>query len=116
MPLLGAGCVRGGERVPVPGGAAGCGAGAGCCELAARVVETGCRWWAPVSSFRHRPALTGVLLTQEHAGPLTFIVLDWGRWILCFMVALIFLPHDIAGSIDSIRRITVIKYFFQRKL
>ena len=30
-------------RVPVPGGA-----GAGCCELAVRVVETGCRCWVPV--------------------------------------------------------------------
>ena len=34
--------------VPMPGGGAGCGAGAECCELAVRVVETGCRlraWW-----------------------------------------------------------------------
>ena len=34
-PLLGAGCARGGDRVP--------GAGAGRCALAARAVETGRR-------------------------------------------------------------------------
>ena len=41
-------CARGGDRVPVLGAVAGCwvcvvGAGAGCCQLAVRVVETGCR-------------------------------------------------------------------------
>ena len=41
-------CARGGDRVPVLGAVAGCwvcvvGAGAGCCQLAVRVVETGRR-------------------------------------------------------------------------
>ena len=34
--------------VPVQGAGAGCVAGAGCSELAVRVVETGCRCWVPV--------------------------------------------------------------------
>ena len=42
--VLRAGCARGGDRVPVPVLGAGC-AREGDCELAARVVETGCRRW-----------------------------------------------------------------------
>ena len=82
MPVLGAGCARGGDRAPGAGAGcrrwlcawwrglcspdsdsyglygvliissgnglavrACCGAGAGCCELAVRVVETRCRCW-----------------------------------------------------------------------
>ena len=37
--------VRAFETGPVPGAGACCGAGAGCCELAVRVVETWCRCW-----------------------------------------------------------------------
>ena len=37
--MLGAGCARGGDRVP---------GAAGCCELAVPMVERGCRCWTPV--------------------------------------------------------------------
>ena len=59
--MLGAGRARGGGGAPVPG------AGAERCELAARVVDTRCRCWAPMRGCLRRAPTPAPCLHHAHS-------------------------------------------------